>query len=148
MSNPRPKFATPKLNIVTPETKFYIDYNWWETTELDLKGFVLSRLQLQNENLTASDMEEVDLVNPQTGEVQRVDGFQFMMQVYFSELTDEFIARSSLVDAVFCILLANANQPMTGLEIAAKVRRDPQIIVKTFGSSQVYHGIRPLFDEE
>lgn len=148
MSNPRPKFATPKLNVVTPDTRFYIDYHWWDTSNLDLKGFILSRLQLQNENLTANDMNEVDLVNPQTGEVQRVDGFQFMMQTYFSELTDEFIAKSSLVDAVFCILLANANQPMTGQEIGAKVRRDPQVIVKTFGGAQVYHGIRPVFDED
>lgn len=148
MSNPRPKFATPKLNVVSPDTRFYIDYNWWDTAKLDLKGFILSRLQLQNENLTANDMNEVDLVNPQTGEVQRVDGFQFMMQTYFSELTDEFISRSSLVDAVFCILLANANQPMTGQEIGAKVRRDPQVIVKTFGGAQVYHGIRPVFDED
>jgi hypothetical protein len=148
MSNPRPKFATPKLNVVTPDTRFYIDYHWWDTANLDLRGFILSRLQLQNENLTANDMNEVDLVNPQTGEVQRVDGFQFMMQTYFSELTDEFIAKSSLVDAVFCILLANANRPMTGQEIGAKVRRDPQVIVKTFGGAQVYHGIRPVFDED
>jgi len=148
MSNPRPKFATPKLNVVTPDTRFYIDYHWWDTANLDLRGFILSRLQLQNENLTANDMNEVDLVNPQTGEVQRVDGFQFMMQTYFSELTDEFIAKSSLVDAVFCILLANANRPMTAQEIGAKVRRDPQVIVKTFGGAQVYHGIRPVFDED
>ncbi len=148
MSNPRPKFATPKLNIVTPDTRFNIDYNWWDTSGLDLKGFILSHLQVQNENITANDMEEVDLVNPQTGEVQRVDGFQFMMQTYFSELSDEFIARSSLVDAVFCILLANANQPMTGREIGAKVRRDPDVVVKTFGGPTVYHGIRPVFDEE
>lgn len=115
---------------------------------MDLKGFILSHLQVQNENITANDMEEVDLVNPQTGEVQRVDGFQFMIQTYFSELSDEFIARSSLVDAVFCIILANANQPMTGREIGAKVRRDPDVIMKTFGGSTVYHGIRPLFDED
>lgn len=148
MSNPRPKFATPKLNVVSPETKFFVDYNWWETSAMDLKGFILSRLQLQNENLTANDMNEVDLVNPQTGEVQRVDGFQFMMQTYFNELSDEFIARSSLVDAVFCILLANANVPMTAVEIGAKVRRDPQVIARTFGAAQVYHGIRPIFDED
>jgi len=148
MSNPRPKFATPKLNVITPDTRFSIDYHWWDNSNLDLKGFILSRLQLQNENLTANDMNEVDLVNAQTGEVQRVDGFQFMMQTYFSELTDEFMAKSSLVDAVFCILLANANQPMTGQEIGAKVRRDPQVIVKTFGGPQVYHGIRPVFDED
>ena len=71
-----------------------------------------------------------------------------MMQTYFSELSEEFIARSSLVDAVFCILLANANVPMTAVEIGAKVRRDPQVIARTFGGSQVYHGIRPIFDED
>ena len=49
----------------------------------------------------------------QTGEVRRVDGFQYLVQAYFRQLPDDFVRNASLVDAAFCVLLSNANQPMT-----------------------------------
>ena len=87
------------------------------------------------------------LVNARTGEVRRVDGFQYVLQAYSKQLPDDFIKRASLVDAVFCILLGNANQPLSAAELGDRVQRAPDVILKTLGGRTIYQGIRPVLDE-
>lgn len=148
-SNPRPTLKAPVLKRLTEETKFHIDYDWWERSDLDLKTYLYSRLDIP-EGAIAHDLEqdEVDLVDPQTGEVRQVDGFQFVLQTYFSQLPEDFPLRGSLVDAIFFVLLANANRPMTTQEIAERVHRPTDVILRTLSGKQVYQGIRPIYDDE
>jgi len=145
---PRPKLKTSALKRVTPETRFYIDYEWWDKSELDLKSYITTRLSLDEEINLESEREEVDLVDANTGEVVKVDGFQYLIQTYFEQLPEDFATRTSLVDAVFCVLLANANQPMTANEIAEKVDRPTATIIKTIGGPKIYQGIRPILDDD
>lgn len=145
---PRPKLKAPALKRPTEDTKFFIDYDWWERSNLDLKTYLYTRLNVGEDLQIDTDMEKVDLVDSRTGEVHQVDGFQYVLQTYFSQLSDDFTARTSLVDAAFCVLLANANQPMTAKEIAQQVGRPTSVILKTLGGPRVYQGIRPLFEEE
>ena len=145
---PRPKLKTSALKRVTPDTRFYIDYEWWDKSKLDLKSYIITRLSLDEEINLETDTEEVDLVDANTGEVVKVDGFQYLIQTYFEQLPEDFATRTSLVDAVFCVLLANANQPMTANEIAEKVGRPTDTIVKTLGGPKIYQGIRPILDED
>ncbi|HEX6385157.1 MAG TPA: hypothetical protein VF177_10845 [Anaerolineae bacterium] len=147
-SNPRPKLKASALKRVTPDTRFYVDYDWWEKSDLDLKTYLYTRLAVGDEINVDPGADEVDLVDPETGEVHRVDGFQYVVQTYFSQLPDDFMTRTSLVDAVFCVLLANANQPMTAREIAERVHRPTDVILKTLGGPRVYQGIRPVLDDE
>lgn len=135
------------LKRATPDTRFYIDYDWWDRSDLDLKTYLLTRLDIGEDLNLESNMDEVDLVDAATGEVTRVDGFQYVIQAYFNQLPDDFVTRTSLVDAVFCVLLANANKPMTALEIAQKVKRAPETILKTMGGPKIYQGVRPILDE-
>jgi hypothetical protein len=107
-----------------------------------------SRLQIGDEIPYDPEVEKVDLIDPDTAEVRRVDHFQYALQNYFSQLPDDFTARTSLVDAVFCVLLANANQPMTARQIGEKVHRSPDVVLKTLASGRVYQGIRPIFEDE
>lgn len=144
---PRPKVKAPTLKRPTEDTRFYIDYDWWERSNLDLKTYLYSRLDIDEDLQLDSDMEKVDLIDQLTGEVRQVDGFQYVLQTYFSKLPQDFASRTSLVDAVFCVLLANANQPMTAREIAERLQRQPEVVLRTLGGPQVYQGIRPLFDE-
>lgn len=144
-SRPKPKLKIPKRP--GPDTRFYIDYDWWETSNLDLKTYLYTRLSDGGGVHIDPEVEDVDLVDPKTAEVRRVDGFQYMVQVYFSQLPDDFMSSASLVDAVFCVLLANGNQPMTAHDIAERVHRTPDVIVRTFSGPRVYQGIRPLLDE-
>jgi hypothetical protein len=145
--NPRPKIKATTLNRVTPETRFYIDYSWWDESNLDLKTYLLTRLSISEDYLTGAEVDVVDLIDPNTGEVRRVDGFQYLVQSYFHQVPNDFITNASLVDAVFCVLLANANQPLTGAEIAAAIERPVDTVLRTLGGTTVYQGIRPLFEE-
>ena len=145
--SPRPKLSPSVLKRATADTRFYIDYEWWDKSDLDLKTYLTTRLDVDQEISLESESDEVDLVDAETGEVTRVDGFQYVVQAYFSQLPDDFVTRTSLVDAVFIVLLANANKPMTATEIAQKVKRSPDTIVKTMGGPKIYQGVRPILDD-
>lgn len=146
--SPRPKLKASLLKKPTPETRFYVDYEWWEKSDLDLKTYLFTRLDIGDDVNLESETDEIDLVDAETGEVVRVDGFQYVVQMYFSQLPDNFIEQTSLVDAVFCILLANANKPMSAEEIAERVNRPVDTILRTLGGPRVYQGIRPILDED
>lgn len=147
MSNPRPKLKGTLPTQATPDTKFYIDFDWWEKSDLDIKTYLYSRLPIE-EDETAMDLERnlIDLVDMKTGQVRQVDGFQYIVQAYFQQMPPDFLKQTSMVDAVFCALLANANEPMTARELAETVGRTVNVILKTLGSPRIYQGIRPILD--
>jgi hypothetical protein len=147
-TNPRPTIKKSNLRLLTADTKFYIDYSWWDEGHLDLRTYMLSRLSLGNELNAELPAERIDLIDSKTGEVRQVDAFQYLVRNYFNRHDDEVVAQGSVVDAVFSALLANGNEPMTAAEIGERVHRPAELINKTFGGSQIYHGIRPLFDED
>lgn len=145
---PRPQIKSANLRQVSADTRFYIDYSWWDESHLDLKTYLLARLSLSGETGGDLPAERIDLVDSKTGEVRQVDAFQYLVRNYFSRHDNEMATQGSLVDAVFSVLLANGNEPMTAAEIAEKVQRPTELLIKTFGGAQVYNGIRPLFDED
>lgn len=147
-SNPRPQFKSHALKRITADTRFYVDYSWWDESNLDLKTYLYTRLDIGEDVQLDTSAEEIDLVDASTGEVRRVDGFQYMIQSYFNQLPDDFMARTSLVDAAFCVLLANANQPMTGRELAERLQRPIDVVIRTLGGPRIYQGIRPLLDDD
>lgn len=147
MSNPRPKLKATFRTQTTPDTKFFVDFEWWEKSDLDIKTFLYSRLPIE-EDETGMDLERdlIDLVDMKTGQVRQVDGFQYIVQAYFQQMPPDFLRTTSMVDAVFCALLANANEPMTAQELANSVERPVDIVLKTLGGPRIYQGIRPIFD--
>ena len=148
MSRPRPKISASRLNRPTPDTKFHIDFDWWEESDLDLKTFLFSRLDFGDDKSPEMDVEKVDLVDPDTAEIRVIDGFQFALQTYFNQLPDDFAKNTSLVDAVFYVLLANTNEPMTARDLADRVGREPEVLLKTLAGHRIYQGIRPIFEED
>jgi hypothetical protein len=148
VSRPHPKISASKLRHPTLETKFHVDFDWWEKSNLDMKAYLLSRLNLGEEASLEMAVEFVDLVDPETGEVRRVDGFQYALQSYFAQLPDGFAEQTSLVDAIFYVLLANGNKPMSSIELAEWVKRLPEVVLRTISGPRIYQGIRPLFEEE
>ena len=147
MSNPRPKLKATLLTQTSPDTKFFVDFEWWEKSDLDIKTYLYSRLPIE-ENETSMDLERdlIDLVDMKTGQVRQVDGFQYIVQVYFQQMPQDYLRTTSMVDAVFCALLANANEPMTAQELAESVERPVDVVLKTLGGPRIYQGIRPIFD--
>ena len=145
MSNiPRPKLSVRKLVKPTADTKFYVDFDWWKESGMDLKTYLYQRLPTESLSNLEIDVDQVDMVDSETGEVRQADGFEYMLQFYFNQLPDDFASQMSLVDAVFCILLANGNRPMTIRELAERVGRSPNILLRTLAGNQVYQGIRPI----
>ena len=147
MSNPRPQFTATLRTRTTPDTKFFIDFDWWEKSELDIKTFLYNRLPISDETSFDMERELIDLVDSRTGQVRQVDGFQYIVQTYFSQMPQDFLLHTSMVDAVFCILLANANEPVTARELANQVKKPIDVVLKTLGGPRIYQGIRPIFED-
>ena len=146
-NNPRPNVKLGNVRRANADTEFFIDFEWWEESNLDLKTYLLTRLSLGEDSALDSEFDTVDLIDQLTGEVRQVDGFQYLVQTYFHQMPDDFITQASLVDAAFSVLLANANKPMSAEEIARRIGRPVDVVVRTLGGSTIYQGIRPLLEE-
>ncbi len=129
----------------TLDTKFHIDYSWWEKSSEDLRTYLLSHLlPEQRERLSqTNETRLVDYIDPETGEVFELDELGLAIQVA-AEDTNFINPQTSLVDSIFRVFLANGNLPMTPTELAEETERSATTILKTLSGAQVYKGIRPL----
>lgn len=129
----------------TLDTKFHIDYDWWEREDQELRVYLLSHLDPSQRAFFAEhrDTEEVDWVDPVTAEVRKVDALQRALKEA-SKKEDFITPRTSLVDAVFRVFLANNNAPLTPLELSERIGRPPMTILRTLTGTTVYKGIRPM----
>ena len=134
------RFVKPTL-----QTKFHIDYGWWERENNDLRPYMLSHLSEEKREYFQQhqDNRVVDYIDPQTGEVQRLDELGLALKEA-AQQPDFINSQTPLVDSVFRVFLSNGNKPLTPLELAeATGGRDANTILKTLGGFKVYKGIRP-----
>lgn len=138
---PKVKLKSQKRQQLDESTRFHIDYSWWDEKGLSLESYLNSRL---GQSISLDDsLGAIDLVDMTTGEVRQLSGFEYAVQKYFQDQPiGDFSRRASLVDAVFCALLANGNRPMTAGELGAEVQRAPDTILKTLSGPKVFQGIR------
>lgn len=135
----------PKMLLKpTLDTKFHIDYDWWEREEDELRTYLITHLppEVQQHLLQSEEDAVVDYVDPETGEVSRLDELGLALRNAINE-PDFINAHTSLVDCVFRVFLANNNIPLTPKELAEATGRDAHTILKTLGGIRVYKGIRP-----
>ena len=141
MAAAKPSFLIkPTLN-----TKFHIDFSWWERSSEDLRTYLLSHLlPEQRERLSQSDEDrKVDYIDPDSGEVHQLDELGLAIQIAAED--ENFInPQTSLVDSVFRVFLANGNFPLTPNELEEETERPAATILKTFSGTQIYKGIRPV----
>lgn len=126
------------------ETKFYIDFDWWEQSRDDLQIYLRTHLTPdQQKSLEDKDLGEVyDYIDPETGEVSQMDALGLAIRE--SATRDDFITEHiGLIDSVFRVLLVNGNDPLNALELADLTGRDASTILKTIGGLRIYRGIRP-----
>lgn len=128
------------------DTPFHIDYEWWQRDERDLRIYLLSHLPPERQDILATaDYDEntaIDWIDPETGEVRRVDALQSALQEA-AQREDFITEQTSLVDAVFRALLRNDNQPLSPQQLGELIQRDPNMILRTLAGAQVYKGLRP-----
>ena len=137
--------------IVKPtlDTKFHIDYEWWERKSEDLRSYLLTHLPSdERERFINTTVERiVDYIDPDTGEVFRVNELGLAIQEASKE-PDFINPQTSMVDSVFRVFLSNGNIPQSPRELGEKTDREPSTILRTLGGIKVYRGIRPYTSSE
>jgi hypothetical protein len=139
-----PAFFRPTL-----DTRFHIDYEWWERADRELEIYTRSHLCEEHQEVY-QDLEAdtvVDHVDLATAEVSQVAGIQHVLINHCSRQPDFITRGTSLVNAVFRIFLANGNTPYSSRELGERLGRKPEMILRTFSSPRVYKGIRPIADK-
>jgi hypothetical protein len=129
------------------ETKFHIDFDWWEREGRDLRVYLQSHLcpecKVTYSNHRGS--AEVDWIDPDTAEVTRVDALWQSLRTHCSQRPDFITENIPLTDAVFRVFLANGNAPLSPIELHEILSRyTSEVILRTLGGRRIYQGIRPV----
>jgi hypothetical protein len=130
----------------TLDTPFHIDYDWWRKSNRDLRVYLRSHLCHEHRAQIAesgSNLDMIDWVDPLTAEVIRRDGLVQLMRTHCSQQPDYISDHTSIVDAAFRVFLINDNEPLTPHQLAERLERDPETVLKTLSGRQVYQGLRP-----
>ena len=139
-----------QLRLIKPtlQTRFRIDFDWWRQNDRDWRVYLRSILCPIHQDAFADLTEEIiiDWVDPDTAEVQPVDGLQHVLITHCAKQPSFISGQSTLVDAVFRIFLSNGNMPLTSMELGERLGRPANTIMLTLGSRHVYRGIRPCLD--
>jgi len=139
-----------RFSIVKPtlQTRYHIDFDWWGQNDRDWRVYLASLLCPEHQDAFADFKanEMVDWIDPETAEVQRVDGLQHVLITHCAKEAGFISERTTLVDAVFRLFLANGNDPMTVVELADRVNRPSYTILKTLSGGRVYRGLRPVME--
>jgi hypothetical protein len=132
----------------TIQTRFHIDFNWWQARDNDWRVFLQSLLCAEHQAAFANlpDDHLVDFIDPVTAEVQRVDGLQHVLITHCAKREDFISPRTTLVDAIFRIFLANGNVPMNPIELAQISGRSPDLILRVLTGETIYRGLRPIME--
>jgi hypothetical protein len=139
-----------RASLVKPtlQTCYHIDFAWWSKNDQDWRVYLRSNLCPEHQKAfeQVDIAEQVDWVDPNTAEVQQVDGLQHILITHCAREPGFIPEHSTLVDAAFRVFLANGNTPMTTAELGERLGRDPQTILRTLSGLRVYKGLRPCME--
>lgn len=137
-----------KSSLIKPSltTKFRVDFDWWKMQDRNWRNSLVSFMCPKHQELFAhaGDAQEMDLVDPETGEVSRGDGLIQTIVEHCARQEDFITANTPLVDSVFKVFLVNHNQPLDSVELADRIGKPAETILRTIGTTRVYKGIRPV----
>jgi hypothetical protein len=140
-----------RLSLVKPtlQTHYHIDFDWWMQHDRNWRIYLRNFLCPDHQEAFAEldSGEEVDWVDSETAEVQRVDGLQHVLITHCAQQHSFITHQTTLVDSVFRTFLSNGNIPLTPEELAEHLGRDPQTILRTLSGTRVYKGLRPLIEK-
>jgi len=139
-----------RLSLIKPtlQTRFHIDFDWWRKSDRSWRVYLRSNLCPDHQKMFEDENaeEEVDWVDPDTAEVQVVDGLQHILITHCAKQDGFITEHSTLVDAAFRVFLANGNTPLTPVELSERLGRSADTILKTISGIRVYKGIRPYVE--
>jgi hypothetical protein len=135
-----------KFFRATEDTKFHIDYSWFDTQGQDVNVLIWKCLNdAQRERLgDHRGGESIDFINADTGEIEPADAVLQMLRSESARDPMFITAKTPVFEAAFRIFLINNNAPMTARELAARMGRKPQDVLAQIGGRVAYNGIRPI----
>jgi hypothetical protein len=137
-----------RMSLVKPtlQTLFHIDFDWWQKSDQDWRVYLQGLLCPEHRQAYADYSKDikVDFVDPETAEVQQVDGVQHILITHCAQQEGFITSHTAMVDAIFRLFLANGNEPMSTTELGDRLGRPPVVILKVLSSGTVYRGVRPV----
>lgn len=135
-----------RLFRTTETTKFHIDYTWFEKNGQDVKVLIFKCLTPEQQELFTDSQTTLlyDYIDALTAEVTRVDPVLHTIRTQNINDPNFITSRTPVAEAAFRVFLVNNNQPLTALEMAARMNRRPAEILAQLGGRAVYNGIRPV----
>jgi hypothetical protein len=130
----------------TIDTQFHIDFSWWDKQNKSIRVFMEEHLCEEcRENLRSQpEPRIVDMIDPVTGEVSRLDALWEAIRACCSSRQDYITADTPLLDSIFRLFLANGNQPLSAQELYLKLNKNPpETILRVLTKGTVHLGIRP-----
>lgn len=139
-------FKRPSLVKPTLQTEFHIDFDWWQKSDQDWRVYLQGLLCPEHRQAYADYSEgvKVDFIDPETAEVQQVDGVQHILITHCARQEGFITSHTAMVDAIFRLFLANGNEAMTPTELSEQLSRPAVVILKVLSSGTVYRGVRPV----
>jgi hypothetical protein len=140
-----------RISLIKPtiQTPYHIDFAWWQKTDNSWRVAMESLLCAEHQHIFA-DLPEgqmVDWIDSETAEVQPMDGIQHILISHCARQQEFLNEHTALVEAVFRLLLANENKPMSAEELSRRLNRPAEVILKTIAGPRVYRGLRPYAGE-
>lgn len=139
--------ATGKFSLVKPttQTPFKIDFEWWKTHDHNWRVYLFSFLCAEHQAVfeKVEDQLWVDWIDPETAEVTQVDGLQHILMTHCAAQPDFVNSHTTLVDAVFRVLLSNGNTAISPADLSERIGKSATTILQTLSGPRVYQGIRP-----
>ncbi|MBA4379404.1 MAG: hypothetical protein C0393_01735 [Anaerolinea sp.] len=136
-----------RFSLVKPtlQMPFHIDFEWWQDNDRNWRVELRSLLCVEHQAAFADlpETQMIDWIDPETAEVRQLEGLQHALISHCARQEGFLTEHTTLVDAVFRLLLANGNAPMSALELGATLKRPADIILRTLGGPRVYKGLRP-----
>ena len=137
-----------KISLIKPtlQTPFHIDFEWWRANDNNWHIALQSLLCLEHQEAYANlpEGQMIDWVDPETAEVRQLDGLQNTLINHCAKQAGFLDEHTALVDAVFRLLLANGNMPMSAEELGTQLNRPAGTIVRTIAGPRVYKGLKPF----
>jgi hypothetical protein len=132
-------------------TKFHIDYDWWTKQPRDVR--ILTREHLcpacKDKLGKHIDNDNIDWVDPDTGEITVVDGLTYSVRECCSQRNDYMTRTTPLAASIFRVLIATGNAPLSAVEFHEKIgRSDPDAILRILLGQRVrtHYGIKPILE--
>jgi hypothetical protein len=136
------KFSLVKPTIQMP---FHIDFDWWRANDENWHVALMSMLCAEHQAAFTDFFEgqTIDWVDPETAEVRQMDGLQHVLIQHCARQQGFLDEHTAMVEAIFRLLLANGNTPMSAEELGNRLNRPADTILKTIAGPRVYKGLRP-----